>query len=387
MASTIFPSPGDPTAIRDALRACAESGGGTVEVAPGVWHSLPLELASNVRLDLKPGAIIEFLPDVSRYFPEVFVRWEGIECFSAHPLIYAKDAHDVAITGHGILRGNGETWHVYGAKQEHRQRAEKLRRLASLPPAQRFFRQTDDFLRPSFVHFVNCRNVLWENFTIDTGPMWTLHPVYCENLVARGLVVRTTGPNTDGLNPDSCDGVLIENCIFSTGDDCIAIKSGLNADGWRVGKPCRNIKIKNCEMTSGHAGVAIGSELSGGIENVDISHCNIRNTGLGIRIKSLPGRGGFVRDVRVSDVEMRDLKSTAIHLDMAYPQTTLATQELKGTALENISFDRVVCYRAPIGIYLRGAAGMPVKDLRFADVETEVDQSIVCEGEKIAFSR
>ncbi|MCQ2353086.1 MAG: glycoside hydrolase family 28 protein [Victivallaceae bacterium] len=376
----------DIFALRRAIHACADAGGGIVEVTPEIWHSGAIELASHVHLHLAKDAVIEFSPDRNCYFPEVFVRWEGIECFSTRPLVYARDAEDVAITGEGTLRGNGAAWRRFGAKPEHRRRAEVLRAMHSMPVEQRILNEEENFLRPSFVHFVNCRNVLWENFTIESGPMWTLHPVYCRNLVARGLTVRTAGPNTDGLNPDSCDGVLIEDCEFSTGDDCIAIKSGLDSDGWRVHRPCRNIRILRCKMTGGHAAVAFGSELSGGIENVEIRDCDVSHTGLGIRFKSLPGRGGFVRNVQVSDILMHDLRSSALHFDMDYAQTTLPSADRRGTVMENLSFDHVVCRNAEIGVFLKGHPAMTVRNLNFSALSIEAANPIVREGAPIDFT-
>ncbi len=376
----------DFLAIRRAIQACAAAGGGVVEVPQGVWHSGAIELASHIHLHLAKDAVIEFSPDRHDYFPAVFVRWEGVECFSTRPLIYARDAEDVAITGEGTLRGNGAAWRQFSAKPEHRRRAEALRAMCGMPVEQRILDKEENFLRPSFVHFVNCRNVLWENFTIENGPMWTLHPVYCRNLVARGLTIHTAGPNTDGLNPDSCDGVLIENCEFSTGDDCIAIKSGLNSDGWRVGRPCRNIRIFHCRMTGGHAAIAFGSELSGGIENVEIRDCDVSRTGLGIRFKTLPGRGGFVRDVNVKNVAMRDLRGSALHFDMDYVQTTLPSADCRGTVLENLFFDHVDCRNAEIGVFLKGHPAMAVKNLNFSALSIEAANHIVREGTPIDFT-
>lgn len=121
-------------------------------------------------------------------------------------------------------------------------------------------------LRPSFIQFIGCKNVVLRDFTIEDGSQWTIQPVYCEDVIVKNVKVKTSGPNTDGLNPDSCTNVWIENCSFETGDDCIAVNSGMNEDGWRVNRPCTDVHIVNCTMSGGHGAIVIGSGMSGGIE-------------------------------------------------------------------------------------------------------------------------
>ena len=181
-------------------------------------------------------------------------------------------------------------------------------------------------MRPQFLQLVGCRNVLVEGVTFADGPMWTIHPVYCDNVLVRGVTVNTEGPNTDGLNPDSCRNVLVESCSFATGDDCIAVNSGMNEDGWRVARPCENVVIRNCTMTEGHGAVSIGSGMSGGVRHVYISDCRFTGGDQGIRLKSMRGRGGLVEDVHVDNILISGLRQEAIVLSMFYGSSTAASR-------------------------------------------------------------
>ena len=176
-------------------------------------------------MHLEKGARITFSNVPEDYLPAVFTRWEGTECYNYSPLIYAKDAEDVSITGEGTLYGNGESWWPW--KKLQQQAADRLSGEAcdGVPVEKRVYGTREAALRPSFIQFIHCKDVLLSDFMITDGPQWTIHPVYCENVVVRGVTVETKGPNTDGLNPDSCENVLIEDCHFCTGDDCVAINS------------------------------------------------------------------------------------------------------------------------------------------------------------------
>lgn len=225
----------------------------------------------------------------------IICRWylpggEGVECYNYSPLIYAYGCQNITITGEGILDGCGQSW--WSWKKLQQDAANRLCRAESLGirPEDRVFGTETDALRPSFLQLIHCEHVVLKDFTIQDGPQWTIHPVYCRHVQVQRVRILTHGPNTDGINPDSCEDVLIEKCSFSTGDDCIAINSGLNEDGWRVNRPCRRVEVRDCVFLGGHAAVAIGSGMSGGVEQVDIHDCTIRNTERGIRIKSMPGR-------------------------------------------------------------------------------------------------
>ena len=291
-------------------------------VPAGRWVTGPIHLASNIHLHLAEGAELLFSQDFADYLPVVFSRWEGLELMNYSPLVYAKDCENVAITGKGKLDGRGQAWWPW--KKTQKDAAKRLYDMASAgtPPEKRVFGTPGD-LRPSFIQTVGCKNVLVEGVTISSGPMWTIHPVYSENVIVRRVTVLTDGPNNDGLNPDSSKNVLVEDSFFSTGDDCVVIKSGLNEDGWRVGRPSENIVVRRLRGQRGHGGVVIGSEMSGGVRNVFVNDCEFVGTDRGLRIKSMRGRGGVIENMYYQNVRHLDLRLLDVELTTFYGSSTL----------------------------------------------------------------
>ncbi len=365
-------------AIQRAVDACTAQGGGTVRIEAGEWTSGPVHLASHVHLHLEKGAKITFSDRPEDYLPVVFTRWEGTECYNYSPLIYAKDAEDIHITGEGILDGNGENWWHW--KQLQQQAADDLYHAASegVPVEQRVYGTLEAALRPSFIQLIDCKEVLLSDFTITDGPQWTIHPVYCENVVVRNVTVDTKGPNTDGLNPDSCKDVLIEDCHFCTGDDCVAINSGINEDGWRVGKPCQNITIRNCVMTGGHGGVVIGSAMSGGVENILMSNCYISNTMQGIRLKSMRGRGGYVKNVRIRDIRLENITDQAIQVNMFYESSTVIPKTQTPPVFSEISMENVEGSSLGVGIQIKGLPEQKLQELHLKNIHLQAQDAMLC---------
>ncbi|MBV9772985.1 MAG: glycoside hydrolase family 28 protein, partial [Gemmatimonadetes bacterium] len=245
-------------AFRRAIAACAAAGGGRVVVPAGRFLTGPIHLKSRVNLHLSRGATVAFSRDPKAYLPPVLTRFEGVELMGYSPFIYALDQHDVAITGEGTLDGQADETHWWPWKAAKapapNQVAARTRLIAMMeagvPAAQRVFAE-GSYLRPQFIQPYRCRNVLIEGVTIVNSPMWEIHPVLCTNVTVRGVKIDSHGPNNDGCDPESCRDVLIENCVFDTGDDCIAIKSGRNADGRRIAVPSENIVIRGCRMKDG----------------------------------------------------------------------------------------------------------------------------------------
>jgi polygalacturonase len=196
-------------AFADAIRVCAEAGGGRVVVPPGIWLTGPIHLESNVNLHIQDGAEIRFSTNFEHYLPVVFTRYEGFECYNYSPLIYARNCTNIAITGEGRLNGQGEPWWKLVGKS--RKASIRLYDMVcnNVPVKERVFGTVEDGLRPSFVQPVNCRRVLLEDFTIVDGPMWTIHPVYCRDVVVRGVTISTHGRNGDGVNPDSSAAAVL----------------------------------------------------------------------------------------------------------------------------------------------------------------------------------
>ncbi|HPN96132.1 MAG TPA: glycoside hydrolase family 28 protein [Candidatus Moranbacteria bacterium] len=308
--------------ITKAIDDCHQKGGGKVVIPAGKWKSGAIHLKSNINFHLEEGAEIVFSTDFNDYLPVVFTRFQGMEMYGFSPLIYALNCQNIALTGKGKLTGNGDFWWTWAQKDsvESREERQRLFEMASsgVPTEKRIFGTEKSGLRPSFIQFVNSKNILIEDLSIGDGPMWTIHPVYSENIIIRKIKVDTYSANTDGIVIDSSRNVVIENSSFSTGDDVIAIKSGLEEDGFRVNRPSENIIVKNCYFQKGHGAIAIGSEMSGGVRNVFVHDSIFSNTDNGIRIKSAKSRGGFIENVWVEDIKMENITNEIAIIDLSY---------------------------------------------------------------------
>lgn len=359
------------TAIQKAIDDCNKNGGGTVSIPEGTWHTSYIELKSNVNLHLEAGAVLSFSDSMDLYALPTFTRWEGIECMNYHPLIYARNEQNIAITGEGKIIGNGQKWWQM-AKGNKKKSLNKLydQVEAGVLPEQRncLNYSPRSYLRPSFIQFINCQNVLTDGFEISSGPMWTVHFVYCQNVIARRLKVITTGLNNDGIIPDACQKVLIDDCYFSTGDDCIVIKSGLNEDGWRVGKASERIIIKNCRTKHGHGGVVMGSEMSGGIKNVYVHDCDFGHTQRGIRVKSMKGRGGIVENLWFKNIQMDSIYNEAIMLNMNYGSSSIEPRNDSLPVFRNFNFENIKSTNSRYGIRMIGLPDIKIADLSFKNI-------------------
>jgi polygalacturonase len=360
-------------AINKAIRACSEAGGGRVVVPEGIFRTGPVHLLSKVNLHVTEGATLSFYTDPEKYLPAVFTRWEGAELMNFSPLVYAYGQENIALTGGGILDGGAseENWWLfkegkYGNSPDNPTK-ERLMAMgdAGVPPEQRVF-GADSRLRPSFVQPYRCRNVLIEGIRLRRAPFWQVHPVLCENVVVRGIDANSHGPNNDGCNPDSCRSVLIENCRFDTGDDCIAIKSGRNADGRRVGVPSEDIIVSNCEMKAGHGGVVIGSEMSGGVRNVFAEDCRMSSPDLWymLRIKTNSLRGGFVEHAHMRNMEIGTIGRAAIRINFHYGDGDVGEHVPR---VSNVSVTDVIGEDIRQVLSLRGYERSPVQNVRISN--------------------
>lgn len=364
-------------AFKKAIAAAVAKGGGTVLVPAGRWVTGPIHLASNIHLHLAEGAELLFSQDFKDYLPVVFSRWEGLELMNYSPLVYAKDCENVAITGKGKLDGRGQTWWPW--KKTQKDAAKRLYDMASAgtPPEKRIF-GTEGDLRPSFIQTVSCKNVLIEGVTITSGPMWTIHPVYSENVIVRRVTVQTDGPNNDGLNPDSSKNVLVEDSFFSTGDDCVVIKAGLNEDGWRVGRPSENIVVRRLRGQRGHGGVVIGSEMSGGVKNVFVDDCEFVGTDRGLRIKSMRGRGGVIENIHYQNVRHVDLRLFDVEMTTFYASSTLVPLTQKPPTIRGVHVKNVTGSGGKTAIEIVGLPEVAVQDVTFENVSLASDAGVRC---------
>ena len=282
----------------------------------GIYLTGAIHLLSNINLYISKDAVVKFSTETKKYLPVVYSRWEGVECMNFSPLIYAYEQENIAVTGEGVLdgQGAGNTWWSWkgtkdsGWKQGEPNQIDARRKLFEMgergvPVAERVF--GDGFsLRPNFFESYKCKNILIEGVTFKNSPMWFINPVLCNNISLVGVRTEGLGPNNDGCDPESCSDVLIKNCFFNNGDDCIAIKSGRNNDGRRVNVPCENIIIQGCKMKNGHGGVSIGSEISGGVRNVFIENDTMDSPLLDrvLRIKTNSIRGGIIENVFMRNI-------------------------------------------------------------------------------------
>jgi polygalacturonase len=367
-------------AFREAIETCCEEGGGVVCIPAGTWLTGPIHLRSNVNLHLEQGALVRFSTRFADYLPVVFTRWEGIECYNYTPLIYARDCENVAVSGEGTLDGQGEAWWHWKKLQQAAAKTLYDAEFEGVPVEKRVYGTEEAALRPQFLQTVHCRNVLVQGVTFVNGPMWTVHPVYCEKVLVQGITVRSEGPNTDGLNPDSCRDVVVEGCSFHTGDDCIAINSGMNEDGWRVGRPCQNIVIRDCTMSEGHGAVAIGSGMSGDVRNVYVHDCRVTGGDQGIRLKSMRGRGGVVENVHVEKIHMAGLRQEAIVLNMFYGSSTATSKSDAAPAFRNIHIRDVTCEGAGVALALQGLPEQPIEWVVLEDLRLNAIEGIRCEN-------
>jgi polygalacturonase len=316
--------------FRKAIEFLLEQGGGRLVVPYGVFLTGPIHLKSNI--ELRVLGTIKFIPDPKRYLPVVLTRFEGIELYNYSPLIYALDCENVAITGSGVLDGSAdnEHWWPWKGKKEFGWRegtpsqhedVKKLKEMAEkgTPVEERIFGE-GHYLRPSFIQFYRCRNVLMEGVKVVNSPMWCVHPVLSENVIIRGIEISSTGPNNDGIDPESCRYVLIENCRFDTGDDSVVIKSGRDADGRRINVPSEYILVRNNIVLSraSHGGLVIGSEMSGGVKNVVARNNVYMNVERALRLKTNSRRGGYMENIFFVDNVAIDVSEEVIRINLRY---------------------------------------------------------------------
>jgi unsaturated rhamnogalacturonyl hydrolase len=359
-------------AIARAIAAAHAAGGGRVVVPAGVFQTGAVHLRSNVNLHLAAGATLQFIPDPARY-PLVFTRWEGVECMNYSPLIYAFEQQNIAITGPGTLDGGADwdTWWAWNDKKKGPAKQKPARdRLiqmgeAGVPVAQRVFGD-GGYLRPNFIQPYRCRNILIEDVTILRSPMWEIHPVLSSNVTVRGVKINSHGPNNDGCDPESCRDVLIENCVFDTGDDCIAIKSGRNNDGRRVATPSENLIIRGCTMKDGHGGVVIGSEISGDCRNVFVEHCRMDSPNLdrALRFKSNAQRGGMLENVFMRHVEIGRVAESVLTIDLVYEEGAKGPHR---PVVRNVVLENVTSRSSPRVMWIAGFPAATIDGVRFAD--------------------
>ena len=359
--------------IRKAIDACAKEGGGRVVVPKGVFVTGAIHLKSNVNLHVSKGATLKFSTDPQSYLPIVHTRWEGMELMHLSPLIYAYEQTNIAITGEGTLDGQGKSffwkWHGnerYGGNSAVLSQRPARARLyemmdKNVSVADRIFGE-EHYLRPQFIQPYKCKNVLIEGVKIIDSPMWEVHPVLCENVTIRKLHIASHGPNNDGCDPESCKDVLIDDCFFDTGDDCIAIKSGRNNDGRRINVPTENIIVRNCTMRDGHGGITVGSEISGGVRNLFAHDCKLDSADLwtALRVKNNASRGGRLENFYFKNITVGQVSRAVVEIDFNYEEGA------KGDyipVVRNYVVDGLTCTTGNRAVDLQGLDNAPIYEV------------------------
>ena len=395
-------------AINSAIEQMHKKGGGVVVISKGQWYAGPIILKSNVNLHLDKGALLIFTSDFSQY-PLVVSSFEGVEAARCQSPISAENQTNIAITGEGVMDGNGMYWRplkkeklseaewkrhmlVYGGALTDDKKtwypskaaadAAKLKDIGKLVDGKKLqdFENIKDFLRPNMLRISGCKNVLVEGVTFQNSPAWTTHFLMSKDITVKGVTVKNPwwGTNTDAIDLESCSNALLEDCVFDTGDDGITIKSGRDEDGRKRGMPTENIIVKNVTVYHAHGGFVIGSEMSGGAKNIYISDCNFIGTDIGLRFKTVRGRGGVVENIYAHNVNMKDIVGEAILFDMYYfatdpiklnpdDTTKVVVEKFPVTEatpqFQHFYFDNIVCDGASKAVFVRGLPEMHIKDV------------------------
>jgi len=304
-------------AFTDAIAVLRERGGGTLRMMDHAYLTGPVELFSNISLEIGKNTTLSFVPYMNRYSP-VLTRWEGVVCYGMHPLIFARESKNIELKGEGTIDGNGQQWWE-AMRRKKREGQNKpiepfemelaeLNKYSGGQPSGGGGREMQ-FLRPPLVQFFGCSDVTIEGLKFQNSPFWTIHPVFSNHISIRNISIQnpSDAPNTDGIDIDSCKDILVSGSTIDVGDDCLAVKAGSGEQGIKEGKSSERIVIRDCRFKQGHGGVVIGSETAGGIYDVVVSDCSFEGTDRGVRIKTRRGRGGTVSRLRFSDLNMKQV--------------------------------------------------------------------------------
>ncbi len=400
-------------AFAKAIDAIVAKGGGKVVVPQGLWLTGPIVFKSNVNLHLERGAVILFSSDFNLYpLIKETVSFEGLDTRRCQSPISGKNLQNVAITGEGVIDGNGGAWRpvkkgkmtagqwkeltesggVLNEKKDTWWPSESALKGSknvidqNVPAAKadEEFQAIKDYLRPVMVNFVSCKNVWLDGVTFQNSPAWNIHPLMCENLTVSNVIVRNPwySQNGDGIDIESCKNVVVYNSSFDVGDDAICIKSGKDADGRKRGIPTENLIVKGCLVYHGHGGFVVGSEMSGGVKNVKVSNCTFLGTDVGLRFKSTRGRGGVVENIWISDIDMMNIPAEPLLFDLFYggksaleakadgdkPDTEMKKVDETTPQFRNIFIKNVICNGADRAMYFNGLPEMNVQNVTVDNV-------------------
>ena len=401
-------------AFASAIKTLSGKGGGRLVVPAGIWRTGPIELLSHIELYVDRDAVIVFDPDQTLY-PIIDTNFEGLDVRRCLSPIHATGAHDIAITGGGIIDGSGEFWReVKRRKVSDDQWSVILKRGGFLPedgktwfPDEGYAKaratagslnypdpsldelEIKTFLRPVMVSLRECERVLLQDCTFQNSPCWNIHPLWCKDVTIKDITVRNPhySANGDGIDIDACENVILTGSSFDVGDDAICIKSGKDADGRNHAKKCRNLIISDCTVYHGHGGFVVGSEMSGGVENIRVSNCRFIGTDVGLRFKSARGRGGEVKDIWCDHIYMKDIVTYGIVFNLYYMGVAATEMSKDGNGdvqpvdettpeFHDFYFSNLTCAGAEQAVFVNGLPEMPVRNLIISDSQFKADKGV-----------
>ena len=401
-------------AFAKAIETLTEVGGGRLVVPAGVWLTGPITLKDNIDLHIRPDAVLLFSTDRDLY-PIVETVFEGLDTKRCISPINAVGAKNIAITGGGTIDGNGDSWRQVKKSKISPSQWKALLKSGGFTnekgdlwyPDSSSYRgavvsdafnvpqglETEEewnsvktYLRPVMISFKECENVLLEDCLFQNSPCWNIHPLMCRNVIIDNVTVRNPwySQNGDGLDVDSCENVLVINSSFDVGDDAICIKSGKDEDGRRRARPCRNLIVDNCIVFHGHGGFVVGSEMSGGVENIKVSNCRFLGTDVGLRFKSCRGRGGVVKNIYIEDIVMMNIPTEPLLFDLHYGGKSAVEAAAEGASPFDVAFKEadettpqfrdiyiknVVCSGAARAMYFNGIPEKNIENIVVEDCE------------------
>ena len=366
--------------IQARIDAVAKDGGGRVSIAPGD-HFLkgPIRLRSGIDLHLEEGAQLVFDDEPSLYQPAVLSSWEGVECKTLSPLIYAFGCTNVMITGKGTIAPKMDNWRKWFSRPVgHMLATRQLYEWCSkqnVPPEERdVTKLKDSNVRPQLIMFNRCCNVILDGFKIRESPFWTIHLYLSRNCIVRNLDVYAHGHNNDGIDIEMTSNVLVENCSFDQGADAIVIKAGRNQDAWRLATPSENIEIRNCRIVDGHVLLGIGSEMSGGVRNVWLHDCTLESECFNLfYCKTNERRGGFIENIKMENVEAKKVKRALIGVDtdVFYQWKDFPTYEVKLTPIRGLTMRNIRAESANWFMRFRGDERLKIRDVTIENVSAQ----------------
>ena len=413
-------------AINAAIEACHKKGGGVVVIPPGFWLTGPLVLKSNVNLHLQRNAMLQFSSDFDQY-PLVETNWEGVPAVRNQSPLSATSASNIAITGSGIIDGNGDAWRMVkkdkltetqwkkkinsgGVLSDDKKtwyptessiKGSKITKAGVIHNGKTIedYREIKDFLRPNLLVFTKCDKILLDGVTFQNSPAWCLHPLMSTNLIVRNISVKNPwyAQNGDGIDVESCRYVLIENSVFDVGDDGLCMKSGRDEEGRKRAMPTQDVIIRNCTVYNSHGGFVIGSEMSGGAKNIFVNDCTFIGSDIGLRFKTTRGRGGVVENIYISNISMKNIPGEAILFDMYYAaKDPIALEGEKREApkveflpvtdatpqFKNIYIKNVVCDGAEKALFIRGLPEMNIHSIFLENITISANKGIECSEAK-----